>query len=219
MVVKVHGFPVSGATRAVTLTLQELGVPYELVIVNVKDGEHKSAEYLENMHPFGQIPVLVDEDGFTLFESRAIARYLVAKYGPDSGLAPKELKKNALFEQAMSIESSDFAPYAGGLGSEVMKPMRGLEVSQERVSEYTSTLEQKLKVYDKILSKQKYLAGNEITLADLLHLPLGNFITERAGFKGLTATPNVARWWSDISSRESWKNVLAEGQALMAKLS
>ena len=67
-------------------------------------------------------PAQVDEDGFILYESRAIARYLIAKYAPDNGLIPRDLKKNALFEQAMSIESSNFAPNALSLGSEVMKP-------------------------------------------------------------------------------------------------
>ena len=59
MVLKVHGFPIFAATQVVIVVLKELGVPYEFVIVNYKDGEHKSPEYLEKMHPFGQIPVLV----------------------------------------------------------------------------------------------------------------------------------------------------------------
>ena len=59
MAVKVYGFPLSTATQVAILTLKELGVPYEFVVLNVREGEHKSTEYLENMHPFGQIPVLV----------------------------------------------------------------------------------------------------------------------------------------------------------------
>lgn len=47
----------------------------------------------------------------------------------------------------------------------------------------------------------------EVTLADLFHLPYGALIADHAGFKGLTATPNVARWWADISSRPSWNAV------------
>ncbi|KAL5480329.1 hypothetical protein ACEPAI_1599 [Sanghuangporus weigelae] len=220
MVVKLYGLPWSTCTEAVITVLKELGVQYEIEVVNLLAGDSRKPEYIANLHPFGQIPVLIDEDGFKLFESRAIARYLIAKYGPNSGLIPKDLKKNALFEQAMSIENNDFAPPAGGLASEkYFKPMMDLQPSEERVAEHASTLEKKLQAYERILSKQKYLAGDELTLADLLHLPYGAIITDQVGFKGLTATPNVARWWKDISSRESWKSVQADAQAFLAKSS
>ncbi|KAL5522170.1 hypothetical protein ACEPAF_2027 [Sanghuangporus sanghuang] len=218
MVVKLYGLHWSTCTEVVITVLKELGVPYEFEVVNLSAGDNRKPEYIENLHPFGQIPVLVDEDGFKIFESRAIARYLIAKYGPNSGLIPKDLKKNALFEQAMSIENNDFAPPAGGLaGEKYFKPMLGLQPSEETAAEHESTLEKNLQAYERILSKQKYLAGDELTLADLLHLPNGSIITDRVGFKGLKATPNVARWWKDISSRESWKSVEANAQAFLAK--
>ena len=52
-----------------------------------------------------------DDDGFKLYEARAIARYLVRKYKPESALVPSmdDLKKYALFEQAMSVEAFNFA--------------------------------------------------------------------------------------------------------------
>jgi glutathione S-transferase len=56
-----------------------------------------------------------DDDGFQLFESRAIGRYLVNKYGKDSGLIPSDPKANALFEQAASIEAFNFDQYASGI--------------------------------------------------------------------------------------------------------
>ena len=59
MVVRVYGFPMSGYTKSVLVVLKELGVPYELVIVNLMKGEQKKPEYLEQMHPFGLVPVLV----------------------------------------------------------------------------------------------------------------------------------------------------------------
>ena len=62
MVVRIHGLPVSTCTQTVLTVLKELNVPYELVPVDVMGGEHKKPEYLENMHPFGQIPVLVSID-------------------------------------------------------------------------------------------------------------------------------------------------------------
>ncbi|THH04270.1 hypothetical protein EW145_g5645 [Phellinidium pouzarii] len=217
MVLKIHALPGSTCGQLVFMTLNELGVPFEIVPVNFAAGEHKSAEHLKKQ-PFGQIPVLVEEDGFTLYESRAIARYVVAKYGPNSGLIPSgDLRKIALFEQAVSIEGGNFYPYASGLATEkVFKPMGGLKGSDERAAEYAQTLEAKLKVYEVILGKQKYLAGDEFTLADIMHIPYGSLITGSAGFEALSgpkATPNVSRWWADISSRASWKAVAAAAAA------
>lgn len=64
----------------------------------------------------------MDEDGFQLFESRAISRYLAEKYG-NGKLLPTDLKGKALFEQAASIEQAQFDPYASGLSVEkVFKP-------------------------------------------------------------------------------------------------
>lgn len=60
-----------------------------------------------------------DDDGFILFESRAIARYIIAKYpkhGPE--LIPTDLKAHAKFEEAASIEAFDFDPYAGKILAE-----------------------------------------------------------------------------------------------------
>lgn len=59
----------------------------------------------------------MDEDGFKLFESRAISRYLTEKYG-NGRLLPKDLKGRALFEQAMAIEQAQFDPSASGLAVE-----------------------------------------------------------------------------------------------------
>jgi glutathione S-transferase len=56
-------------------------------------GEHKSPAFLEKQ-PFGQVPYL-DDDGFILFESRAMARYIAMKYG-NGQFIPSELKAGML---------------------------------------------------------------------------------------------------------------------------
>ncbi len=65
--------------------------------------------------PFGQIPCL-DDNGFLVYESRAIARYLAAVKFPEKGaslmpLTSEDPKKYAEFEQAASVEMSNFEPY------------------------------------------------------------------------------------------------------------
>lgn len=58
MVLKVYGFPISIATKRVTLILRELNVPYEFIFVDFPAGAHKSPEYIE-YQPFGEVPYIV----------------------------------------------------------------------------------------------------------------------------------------------------------------
>ena len=83
-------------------------------------------------------------------------------------------------------------------------------VDEAIVTNSLAKLDESLKVYNGILAKQKYLAGDEFTLADLYHLPFGKMTIE-AGFKEtFEKYANVWAWWERISGRESWKNVTAE---------
>ncbi|EIM86312.1 glutathione S-transferase-like protein [Stereum hirsutum FP-91666 SS1] len=214
MVLKVYGFPVSLATKRVTLILKELNVPYEFIFVDFPAGAHKSPAYME-YQPFGEVPY-IDDDGFILYESRAIGRYIATKYasqGPKTPLLPQgttDLVKYAKFEQAASMEMASFDPSATKVVSErVVKPMFGVKTDEEAVKAPLATLNAKLDVYEKILGKQKYLAGDDLTLADLYHLPNGHFL-DVGGIDALTVRPNVARWWKDISSRPAWLAVLEE---------
>ncbi|OSX62329.1 hypothetical protein POSPLADRAFT_1040015 [Postia placenta MAD-698-R-SB12] len=211
MVLKLHGFPLSTCTRRVALVLKEKNVPYKLVPVDLTKNENKSPSYLANQ-PFGQVPYIVDDDGFQLFESRAIGRYIALKY-PDQGNKlmpdPADLKKTALFEQAASIELSNFDPLASTLAFErLVKPRRGLgETNEALVAQITQQLGAKLDVYEVILSKTKYLAGEEVSLADLFHIPYGSMLGMMRIDLGSETRPNVARWWKDITSRPSWVSV------------
>ncbi|TRM70260.1 thioredoxin-like protein [Schizophyllum amplum] len=203
MVFTLYGNPMSTCTRRVGIVLMEKKVPFKFVPIDFSKGEHKSPEYLKKQ-PFGQVPYL-DDDGFIVFESRAICRYICDKF-PEQGtpLVPTGLQAKALFEQAVSIEGSNFDQFAAAAAAEkVFKPMKGLKGSDELASTLLDTLGKKLEGYEVILGKQKYLAGDEITLADLFHIPYGSMLS-RMGFNGLEENPNVARWWKDISSRESW---------------
>lgn len=121
MAIKLYGFPPSHATRRVALIFKELALPYELVPVDMLKDEHKAAPYLAHQ-PFGQVPY-IDDGGFQLFESRAIARYLVTKYGgAGQTLLPgrADVEAWARFEQAASVELSNFDPYMNALSWEVI---------------------------------------------------------------------------------------------------
>ncbi|KAB5588264.1 Glutathione S-transferase [Ceratobasidium theobromae] len=203
--------PYSTCTKRVWTTAKEIGVDVTIVPVDLSKGEHKQEEYLATKQPFGIIPVLEDEDGTLIYESRAISRYLVAKYAKGSPLLPdpSDHKAYGLFEQAASVEYSAFDPSASGLTAElVFAKMKGLDTNDVLVKKYTETLTAKMDGYERILAKQKYLAGNTFTLADLFHLPYGDYVFEKLAPQLLDSRPHLKSWWSDISSRASWQAAL-----------
>ncbi|TCD71611.1 hypothetical protein EIP91_007358 [Steccherinum ochraceum] len=210
MAIQIYGIPVSVAVRRALVAFKELNVPYELIIVDAIKGENKSPEHVQ-FHPFGKIPYMRDpETGLALYESRAMARYIVNKYDEDgkSGLIPHEAVAAAKFEQAAAVEITRYEPHVNRLAEELFyKPrLLQLETDDAVVTKSLAGLNQTLDVYDDILSKQKYLAGDFVTLADLFHLPVGTLLTESVKLDVLTTDtrPNVQRWWKDISSRPSW---------------
>ncbi|KAF9447991.1 glutathione S-transferase [Macrolepiota fuliginosa MF-IS2] len=209
MVLKFYAAPRSPPAQLVAITLHEKNIPFEFIEVNLLKGEHKLPGHLEK-HPFGQVPV-IDDDGFILYESNAIAQYLDEKY-PSQGtkLIPTDFKKRALFNQAVFTETSSFSRYASPLAFEVLFiSYFGGKTDPKKVEELTKNLTEKLDVYEQILSKQKYLAGNELTLADLQHIPFGTLLPQ-AGFNFTQNRPNVARWFNELSSRKSWQKVKEE---------
>jgi len=205
MAVKLHGFPLSPNTQLVALILEELKVPYEFVLIDITKGHQKTDEYL-GKNPFGQTPMLED-DGLFVYESQAIARYLVAKYGKDSGLAPSpsDIVAYAKFEQAMATEIFCYHSNATQLGwQKKFAPIFGVQVDEPKCQELEATLKSKLLVYNTILSKQKYLAGDVVTLADLVHIPWGYVVQSDCHIAVFETQPLVSKWWKDITSRPAW---------------
>ncbi|TCD59966.1 hypothetical protein EIP91_010956, partial [Steccherinum ochraceum] len=90
----------------------------------------------------------------------------------------------------------------------VFKPVYGGVTDEVRAKELLESLETNLDVYDKILSSHKYLAGDNITLADIFHIPYANLLHSAKHINLEDAKrPNLARWWKDISSRPAWQSV------------
>lgn len=209
MMLKLYGKPMSTCTLRVEVVLKEKNIPYEFF--EVPWDEMKTPEYLSKS-PFGLVPYL-DDDGLILYESRAICRYIEAKYSDrEPKLIPTEPLANALFEQAASFESATFEPFATGAFVEsCFKPFLKKGGDRTVFDKNIESLAVKLHAYEIILGKQKYIAGDELTLVDLFHLPCGTALGI-AGSDIMYRTPNVARWFNDISSRESWSTLSEEMQ-------
>jgi hypothetical protein len=111
--------------------------------------------------PFGQIPVLID-NGFSLFESRAIVRYLDAKSAKHP-LIPSDPHKKALVDQWISVEQDNYNPPISSLVNEfIFKAWSGQQPDLANVEVQKKKLAAIVDVLDKHLEKNQYFIGNEV---------------------------------------------------------
>lgn len=172
MVLTLYGHTMSTCTQRVAVVLLEKQVPFKFVLVDIGKGEQFFPATLEKQ-PFAKVPFIVEDDGFTLYESRAIMRYIAENYEEQgTQLYPKDIKAKALAEQAFSIEAHEYNSYASQITYEKLIGPRylGKPADEAKIDAWMKSLEKTLDVYENVLSKQKYLAGDDISLADLSHL-------------------------------------------------
>lgn len=202
---KVYGHPYSTCTRKVLTVLAEKGHEAEFKLVDIMKGEQKSPDFLA-MQPFGVVPAL-DDDGFVLYESRAICRYLDGRLEGTS-LTPADAKARALMEQWISVEASYFTPQAMKIIMNLMfYPMMGKEPDMAAVEAARVETGKVLDIAARTLEKQEYLAPGGFSIADISWMPYVGYLFGAKSGDLITDRPAVAAWWERISTRPSWKKV------------
>jgi glutathione S-transferase len=201
---KLYGNPGSTCTRKVLMTLGETETPFEMHVVDLSKGEHKKEPHMQRQ-PFGRVPA-IDDDGFHLFESRAIMRYLAEKTG--SSLIPRDLQARARMEQWISVETSEFTVHAMKFVYEhVFKRPQGAEVLEAA----GKTLDHTTKVLDKHLAGSPFIVGKELTLADITFMPYIEYAMMTPAKEILAKHANFMKWWSTISARPTWRKAIGKG--------
>ena len=198
---KIFGHPASTCTRKVLMTANETSTPFELVVVDFGKGEHKQPAHLARQ-PFGQVPSL-DDDGFTMYESRAMARYIDGKAG--GPLTPQDPRARAKMEQWISIETSNFASHA-------MKFIYHSVFKREQAPEVLKTagaaLDTAYGVLESTLAQQPFLAGKTFSIAEICFAPYIEYLAQSPAAGKLTEHPHVAAWWATVSQRPAWRKTI-----------
>lgn len=198
----VYGNPMSTCTRKVLCVLAEKDAPFEFSLVDFTKGQHKQPAFLARQ-PFGQVPA-IEHDGFQLFESRAICRYLDETL-EGAKLIPGDARARARVEQWISVESANFTPHAMKIIYQLLLgPMRGLTPDMKVVEAGRAALGRTLTIMEAQLGKTDYLAGSVFTLADLVYLPYIEFLFACEQGDLITGHPLVGAWWTRCSTRPSW---------------
>ncbi|HEY0251852.1 MAG TPA: glutathione binding-like protein [Kofleriaceae bacterium] len=201
---KVFGHPASTCTRKVVFTANETNTPYELVLVDIFKGEHKSPEHVARQ-PFGQLPAL-DDDGFKMFESRAMSRYVDEKAG--GMLTPKDPQARAKMEQWISVETSDFYQLIMTfIYEDVFKRPQGeeaLKTAGEKVEKVVSVIDSSLKE-----SGKDWLAGDQFSIAEVAFAPYLEYAQMTKAKPIFDKYPHFSAWWKRVSDRPAWQKTRA----------
>jgi len=188
--IKLYRLALSGHCHRVELLLSMLGLPYEIVDVDMLHGEHQRPEFLA-LNALGQVPVLVDA-GLVLSDSNAILVYLAQRYAPGSPWLPQDPVGQARLQRWFSLA-------AGMLGPGIAGP-RFAALTGQPVSEAAQATGRRLLDYmeSELQERGWLLGGAEPSLADLAMVGY----TSQAGIGGLSLAPypRIAAWVARVQA-------------------
>lgn len=172
---RLHRHPLSGHAHRAQLFLSLLNLPFEMIDVDLQNGEHKKLAFLAK-NPFGQVPVL--EDGDTVIsDSNAILVYLATKYD-DGNWLPRDPVGAARVQQWLSLAAG---PIASGPATARLITVFRAPLDLERASTIANNL---FKVLDAELADRSFALGDRPTIADvaaysyIAHAPEGGVSLE-----------------------------------------
>lgn len=197
-----YGAPYSVYVRIARLTLAEKGVPYRFVEVDVfGDPAAREAHLLRQ--PFGKIPAL-SYGGFQLYETAAICRWVDEVFrGPT--LQPVPPNARARMMQAISIlDSYAYRTLVWDIFVErMMKPKEGGATDEAKVAAALPMARTCLAALNDLAPEAPWLAGDQLTLADLHAAPIIDYFLQAPEGRMLGDQPRLARWWSAMAARPS----------------
>jgi glutathione S-transferase len=199
----VHSVPGSPFGRAVLATLEEKGASYQVRALGL--GAARSPEHLAR-HPFGRVPV-IDHDGFMLYETQAILRYL-DRVLPAPPLTPAGPKAAARMDQAINVNDWYlFAGCANGIGFQrVVKPrLMGLPPDEAAITAAMPKSHVVFEALARMLGDQAYFAGEAVSLADLMLAAQIEFFVGTPQWDVLAAPrENLCAWLKRLQDRPSF---------------
>ncbi|XP_071107741.1 glutathione S-transferase 1-like [Haliotis cracherodii] len=196
--IQLYHFPGSPPCRSVLMTAKALGVPLELKPLSSLNKDHLSPEFLK-INPDHTTPTIVDGD-FTLWESRAIMRYLVGKYGgEDNSLYPRDLQKRAEVDRLLDY---DLGVFYRAMLETLMLPLRNkTKTTKEQDEKVVKAFER----IDTLVKDKKFLTGNTLTIADFAVVV--GFAAEVLYPGDMSKYPNAMAWYKRIQELPYYKEV------------
>jgi glutathione S-transferase len=200
---KIWGRANSSNVKKVTWLCEEIGLPYERIDAGLNFGVVNTPEY-RKLNPNGLVPT-IDDEGFILWESNSIVRYLGAKHAAGT-VCPTDLKVRADAERWMDWSSTTLAPsFIPVFLALVRTPpekrnLQAIEDGKKKTDDVLGRL-------DGALAGRKFLIGDQFSMADIALGPVvylvQNVYPEHPKFANFDA------WYARISARPGFKKVVA----------
>jgi glutathione S-transferase len=196
---KIWGRTSSVNVQKVTWAVGELDLPHERIDAGLAYGQVNEPWY-RAMNPNGRVPV-IDDDGFILWESNAIVRYLARRYGMGT-LCPEDARSAAAADRWMDWATTTVHPVMTPLfwglirTAPEKRDLAAIESDRQKMEEIMAVL-------DTHLSKQPYVAGDAFTMGDI---PVGAFTWRWRNLpipRG--AHPHLTAWAERLEARPAYR--------------
>ncbi|KAI0372095.1 glutathione S-transferase C-terminal-like protein [Pilatotrama ljubarskyi] len=189
----------------VAMVLEELGLEFETVEIDMRQEEHKKPDFLK-LNPNGRLPALVDHsnNGFTIWESDAIILYIVEKYDPEHKLSVAGANEKFTLIQWLFFQASGQGPYFGQAFWFMRYHPERIPSAVER---YQKEILRVFGVLESVLSKQQWLVGEKLTVADISFVIWNETAVAYAGLDQLDGVdiekqfPAFHKWHQKLRAR------------------
>ncbi len=198
--IKLFYDPISTYSQRILIAADEMKINLDLVVIDLKNGEHKQEAYL-SINPFGCVPTIQDGE-FVLYESTAILQYLEEKYQSNQ-LMPEFIEERAEVNMHMKICDLYFTSHAGV----ILKQMAFLPEEKWDLASMALArkgIEEHLVLLDGHLADKKFLVAEKFTLADVCYVTFLPYLS----FIKIDVPHNVQRWINELFCRESVQKYL-----------
>ena len=185
--------------RKIRILLAEKNLPCELIATDIVN---KSPEFVQ-ISPIGKVPVLVDEDGTTIWDSSLIAEYLDETY-PEPSFYPSDRKQRLECRKLEDIADT-LADNAVALWYQKLK---GDNADPKDIAKYQAAINRLLPVLDEQLTTSAYLLGKNWTLADIAAVSALGYYTLRLGDDWQHQYLRLGQWFKKLHEKESVKSTV-----------
>jgi glutathione S-transferase len=202
MSLRIWGRMSSINVQKVVWTARELGLAFDRIDAGGAFGGNRTPEYLR-MNPNGKIP-LIDDDGFVLWESNAIVRYLAARHGAGT-LWPNDLRQRADADRWMDWQATELTPAMRNAFMQLVRTAPEAR-SPALVGESNAATEALMAILDEHLAGRHFLCAQQFTVADVA---VGASVHRWFGLPQPHAPrPNVQGWYRRLMTRPAVAGVL-----------
>ena len=211
--IDLHYWPTPNGWK-ITIALEEMGLPYDLHLVNIGAGEQFEPAFLR-IAPNNRMPAIVDPEGpdgapISIFESGAILQYLARKTGRFTGSTERD---RIAVEQWLMWQMGGLGPMAGQAHhflkyAPAMDPPNDLPYAKDRYRNETARL---YGVLDRQLAQNEFVAGDFFSIADMAIWPWASLWEGQEQI--LEDKPNMERWLDAVGSRPA----VQKGRAVAAQ--